>query len=118
MKALRSLEVAKSGLEPEPWTDEELAEELEHPTDKRLFAVAEALRRGWPEEKFVVLAKWAPWFGRKRRNLVDLEAEVKASPTPETLRRAKVWGFGDEYLAALTGKTEGEIRALRGPGGV
>ena len=114
MKAVRSLEVGKSGLEPEPWTDEELAEELEHPTDKRLFAVAEALRRGWSEGRITGLSKWDPWFVRKVQNLVELEAEVKANPTAEVLRRAKVWGFGDEYLAALTAKSEEEVRALRG----
>ncbi len=114
MKAVRSLEIGKAGLEPEPWADEELREELEHPTDKRLFAVAEALRRGWSAEKIAYLTKWDPFFVQKMRNLVDLEAEVKASPTREVLRRAKVAGFGDEYLAMLTGKSEEDIRALRG----
>ena len=115
MKAIRSLEIGRAGLEPEPWSDEDLAEELEHPTDERLFAVAEALRRGWPVEKIVDLSAWDRFFVEKMRNLVLLESEVRIRPSPDVLRRAKVWGFGDEYLADLAAKTEEEIRALRGP---
>ncbi len=115
MKAVRSLEIGKSGLEPEPWADEDLLEELERPTDKRLFAVAEALRRGWSIEKITGLTKWDRFFIEKMRNLIVLEEEIKSDPTREVLRRAKVYGFGDEYLAALTAKPEEEVRALRGP---
>jgi carbamoyl-phosphate synthase large subunit len=115
MKAVRSLEIGKAGLEPEPWTDEDLAEELAHPTDKRLFAVAEALRRGWGVEKIVDLSQWDAFFVEKMRNIVTMEAEVKANPSADVLRRAKVWGFGDEYLGLLTGKPEEEVRTLRGP---
>ncbi|TLZ49561.1 MAG: carbamoyl-phosphate synthase large subunit, partial [Methanobacteriota archaeon] len=115
MKAVRSLEVGKAGLEPETWTDEDLIEELEHPTDKRLFAVAEALRRGWAVPKVCGHTKWDRFFVEKMANLVALEAEVKATPTREVLRRAKVAGFGDEYLALLAMKSEEDIRQLRGP---
>ena len=115
MKAVRSLEIGKAGLEAEPWTDEDLVEELEHPTDKRLFAVAEALRRGWAAEKVVDLSQWDAFFVEKMRNLVALESEVRAHPSSDVLRRAKVWGFGDAYLASLAAKTEEEIRDLRGP---
>jgi len=115
MKAVRSLEIGKAGLEPEPWTDEDLFEELERPTDKRLFAVAEALRRGWAVSKICGLSRWDRFFVEKMANLVALEGEVKAGATREVVRRAKVAGFGDEYLAALAAKTEEEIRALRGP---
>src|SRR3990172_557412 len=94
MKAVRSLEIGKSGLEPEPWTDEELAQELEHPTDERLFGVAEALRRDWSEARVAELTRWDPWFIRKMRNLVNMEAEVRANPTADVVRRAKVGGFG------------------------
>jgi len=115
MKAVRSLEIGKAGLEPEPWTDADLIEELEHPTDKRLFAVAEALRRGWAVETIVRLAKWDRFFVEKMANLIAIEADVKRNPTRDVVRRAKVAGFGDEYLAALTAKSEEDIRALRGP---
>src|SRR3990172_4131433 len=115
MKAVRSLEIGKAGLEAEPWTDDDLAEELERPTDERLFAVAEALRRGWSVEKIADLSRWDPFFVEKMSNLVVLEAEVRANPAPEVIRRAKVRGFGDEYLSDLAAKTEGEIRDLRGP---
>ena len=90
MKAVRSLEVGKAGLEPEAWTDEALIEELEHPTDKRLFAVAEALRRDWAVSKICGLSRWDRFFVEKMANLVALEEDVKASPTREVLRRAKV----------------------------
>jgi len=114
MKAVRSLEVGKAGLEPEPWSDEELREELEHPTDKRVFAVAEALRRGWPVEKIALLSAWDQFFVEKVRNIVDAERVLIATRgTKEAVTAAKALGFGDEYIASLTGLGEEQVRARR-----
>ena len=114
MKALRSLEVGKVGLEPEPWTEEALIQELREPTDKRIFAVAEALRRGYTVEKVAALTAWNPFFVEKMRNLVGMEAGLKAGPlTPALADDAKRLGFGDEYIGLLAGVPEPEIRRMR-----
>ncbi len=113
-KAVRSLEIGRVGLDRDPRTDEELREDLEHPTDRRLFAIAEALRRGWGIEKVAGFTAWDPFFVRKIRNLVELEERLRGPrPTRPLLAEAKRLGFSDAQLAALTGWTEDRVRRAR-----
>src|SRR5256712_454434 len=114
MKALRSLEVGKVGLEPEPWSDDDLIRELRQPTDKRIYAVGEALRRGYAIEKIAALTAWNPFFIRKIANLVAMEERIrKGSLDKVSLADAKRMGFGDEYLGPLAGAIEHKVRELR-----
>ena len=114
MKALRSLEVGKVGLEAEPWSDDDLVRELRQPTDKRIYAVGEALRRGYALEKIAALTAWNPFFIRKIANLVAMEERIKKDPlNKSSLRDAKRMGFGDEYLGLLAGAKEHRVRELR-----
>src|SRR2546426_637009 len=46
LKAVRSLEVDRVGLDSGPATDDEIVRELKEPTSERIFSIAEALRRG------------------------------------------------------------------------
>src|SRR5881409_585500 len=62
MKALRSLEVGKVGLDSGPATDDEIVRELKEPTSERIFSIAEALRRGFAPEKIAALTDWDPFF--------------------------------------------------------
>src|SRR2546428_4435973 len=114
MKALRSLEVGKVGLEAEPWSDDDLVRELRQPTDKRIYAVGEALRRGYALEKIAALTAWNPFFIRKIANLVAMEERIKRDPlNKSSLGEAKRMGFGDEYLGLLAGAKEHRVRELR-----
>ena len=65
MKAIRSLETDRIDLEPENWNDKELEQELTVATDKRLYAIAEAIRRGMTIEQIADLTKWDEFFVRK-----------------------------------------------------
>ena len=113
-KAVRSLEIGRIGLEPDPRSDEELREDLEHPTDQRLFAIAEALRRGWGVEKIAGLTAWDPFFLLKIRNLVEMEGRLRTKRlSKELLAEAKGLGFSDAQIAALTGWSEARIRRAR-----
>src|SRR2546426_8019089 len=117
MKALRSLEVGKVGLEPEPWAEDDLIRELREPTDKRIYAVAEALRRGYPVEKIAALTAWNPFFIRKVENLTAVEKRLQEGPlTPDLVNEAKGQGFGDEYIGALAGVVEHRVRGMRRKG--
>src|SRR3989454_5106222 len=108
MKALRSLEVGKVGLEAEPWSDDDLVRELRQPTDKRIYAVGEALRRGYALEKIAALTAWNPFFIRKNANLVAMGERIKKDPlNKRSLRDAKRMGFGDEYPGLLAGAKGG-----------
>ena len=114
LKAVRSLEIGKDGLDSEPWPDEELRKLLETPTDRRLFAMAEAIRRGWPVSKLADLTSWDPFFIRKIANLVDLEKRIRShSPSKATLAEAKAAGFSDAYLGRITDRTELQVRQRR-----
>lgn len=113
LKGLRSLEIGVKGLDRFEFTDEELEEELVHATDRRIFAIAEALRKGWDVEKVADLAKWDVFYVKKIRNVVEMEKRLKASVDAETLREAKYMGFSDETIAEIRGTDSMEIRKLR-----
>ena len=114
LKAVRSLEIGRVGLESDACTDEELREALEHPTDGRLFAIAEALRRGWGVEKTADLTAWDPFFLRKIANLVEMEDRLRARrPSKTLLAEAKRLGFSDAHIASLSARSETSVRRSR-----
>jgi carbamoyl-phosphate synthase large subunit len=115
-KAVRSLEQDRWGLALDrPATVDELRQLVRVPNPDRLFAIAEAYRRGISTADLHALSKIDPWFLENIREIVAFEAEVArtALTSPATLRKAKQLGFADRRLATLTGTTELEIRALR-----
>lgn len=113
LKGLRSLEIGVKGLDRFEFTDEELEEELVHATDRRIFAIAEALRKGWTVEKVADLAKWDIFYVKKIRNIIEMEKRLKESFDEETLREAKFMGFSDETIAEIRGVDSLEIRRTR-----
>ena len=119
LKAVRSLEVDRVALEPEKWTTPELIAELVEPSDKRLYALAEALRRGFQPATISDLTKWDVFWLHKLQNILSLETAVRKEHQKRghlsvpTLREAKRLGFSDEYLADLCGETEEAITAQR-----
>lgn len=79
MKAIRGLEVRQKDLRHpkfESMSDEDLTEALRIPTDERLWAVADAIRRGWSPENIQKISKIDPWFLRKMENLIDVERRL------------------------------------------
>ena len=106
MKAVRSIETGRVGLEPEGWSDAALVSELVEPTNDRLFAIAEALRRGYQVSTIADLTKWDIFFIHKIRNLVETERLIK-STGPQILedegqlRHIKQLGFSDASIASL-----------------
>ncbi|MCL2608244.1 MAG: carbamoyl-phosphate synthase large subunit [Methanomassiliicoccaceae archaeon] len=113
LKGVRSLEVGVIGFDKLSITDEEIKEELRNATDKRLFVIAEAIRRGMGTEEVADITKWDHFFVLKIKNIVDMENKLKGQLTTELLRRAKEMGFADKTIAELSGKKENEIRAMR-----
>ncbi len=118
LKGLRSLEIGVKGLDRVEMSDEEMEDELVHATDKRIFVIAEALRKGWSVEKVADLAKWDTFYVKKIRNIIEMEKRIAASLDTETLRDAKFMGFSDETIADIRGTDSLEIRALRSSQGI
>ncbi len=118
MKALRSLEQHVDSLIYEDLgeQDEEvIRKELYRVDDRRIFVVAEAIRRGISLEEIHDITKIDLWFLDKISNIVKEEkilAEAKEL-TKEILFEAKRLEFPDKVIGQLTGKTEKEIKELR-----
>lgn len=117
MKAIRSLEQHVESLLDYDFTDlsdEELEEQLNVVDDRRIWVIAEALRRKFPYEKIHNITKIDIWFIDKIAILVEMEEALRTQPlTKELLAEAKRIEFQDKLIAKLTGKTEQEIYDLR-----
>ena len=117
MKALRSLEQHVDSLMSYDFTDlseEELTEALNRVDDRRIFVIAEALRRGNSYDEINKITQIDKWFFDKLAILVEMEEALKSQPlTKELLAEAKRIEFPDTVIAKLTGKTEEEIHDLR-----
>jgi carbamoyl-phosphate synthase, large subunit len=116
MKAVRSLDIDKDfGYTGKytVWTDEEIKNLLLNPTDERLFAIYQALKRGVSPEDISAITGIEPYFLYRIQNIVLMEAEIRKDLNPETLRKAKRTGFTDEQIAAFVGKSREEITDMR-----
>ena len=122
MKALRSLEQNIYSLRYGNYsslTTEEIHSELKQVDDRRLFVIAEAIRRGISYEEIHQITKIDLWFIDKLAILVEQERELEEGAlTPELLGEAKRLGFPDRVIAQLTGTPEEEIKALRKQNGI
>ncbi|HED38264.1 MAG TPA: carbamoyl-phosphate synthase large subunit, partial [Ignavibacteria bacterium] len=98
-------------------TFKNLDEELAVPTDKRIFAIAQALVRGYSVEKIHDLTKINKWFLYKMKNIVDTEKILKKKRLNKIdyslMKEAKQKGFSDLQLASLTNSSEFEVRRYR-----
>jgi len=120
LKAVRSLEIDQMGLESEDWTEPAMEEELKNATDRRLFAMAEAIRRGKTNEWICKLTDWDPFFVEKIRNIIVMEKKLigHESIPMDLLDKAKRMGFSDEYIAHITKKNEVQLRKQRKSHGI
>ena len=117
MKAIRSLEQHVDSLIVnyyEGFTDEDIKDELQKVDDRRIFLIAEAIRRGITPEYIHSITKIDEWFIDKIERLVRCELRLKNEElTRELLFDAKRMEFPDKVIANLTGKTEKEIYERR-----
>ncbi|WP_027484966.1 carbamoyl-phosphate synthase large subunit [Rhodanobacter sp. OR87] len=122
-KALRGLEIGKTGLNPtglDLGTDDGLAvlkRELREPRPDRVFHLADAFRAGLSLEEVFNLSRVDPWFLAAFEDIVLTEAEITrqgitALDAPR-LRELKRLGFADARIAELIGTDEAAVRHLR-----
>ena len=76
---------------------DDLDHELSHPTDLRIFAIAQALEEGYTIERIYELTKIDPWFLERLKNIVDYKAVAKAL------------GFSDFQIARFVLHPEGTM---------
>ena len=122
MKAIRSLEQHVDCLMSYDFThldDEELTGQLAVVDDRRIWVIAEALRRGFSYDKIHEITRIDKWFIDKLCILTEMETALKTQPlTAELLKEAKRIEFPDNVIARLTGKTEEEIKDMRYANGI
>ena len=117
MKAIRSLEQHVDSLMSYDFTAltrEEILKQLEVVDDRRIWLIAEALRKGISYEEIHAITKIDVWFIDKLAILVEMEQALKEEElTEELLKEAKRLEFPDSVIARLTGRSEEAIRDLR-----
>eukprot|EP00743_Colponemidia_sp_Colp-15_P006014 GILK01006463.1.p1 GENE.GILK01006463.1~~GILK01006463.1.p1 ORF type:complete len:1511 (+),score=315.38 GILK01006463.1:81-4535(+) len=95
-----------------------LDDALVNATDKRLFAIAKAMKHGYSVDRIHSLTKIDKWFLSKLVNIIDIEKHMRSSFTldkftADTIRQAKRFGFSDKQIAHAVNSTELDVRALR-----
>ena len=117
MKAIRSLEQHVECLMDYNFselTDDQLEDQLHVVDDRRIWVIAEALRRGISYDHIHDITKIDKWFIDKIAIIVEMENALKSEPlTPELLKAAKRIEFPDTVISRLTGKSEEEIKQMR-----
>jgi len=122
-KALRGLEIGKTGLNPtglDISTEDGLAvlkRELREPRPDRVFHLADAFRAGLSLEEVHNLSRVDPWFLAAFEDIVLTEAEVTeqglAAIDEPRMRELKRLGFSDARVAELLYTDEAAVRHLR-----
>ena len=81
-----------------------LDNELQNPTDLRIFAIAQALEEGYTVERIEELTKIDVWFLERLKHIVDIKHELQKyndldSLPDSLLKEAKVAGFSDFQIS-------------------
>ncbi len=112
-KALRMTGETSTGLETDREFDD-LEKELAEPTDKRIYAIGTALRKGMSVDQIHETTKISKWFLHRIKKIVDAERRLKSGKLDTAmLREAKKLGFCDRHIGELKGLTEQQVRTKR-----
>jgi carbamoyl-phosphate synthase large subunit len=116
-KAIRMLDIGLNGFACNELIFENLDEEIAKPTDRRLFAIAQAFQAGYTVEQVHALSKIDNWFLYKMKNIIDMEAELKGKELGklsfDVFKEAKQKGFSDKQIGLLTSAQEFDVRKRR-----
>ena len=122
MKAIRSLEQHVDSLMSYDFTgltDDELEKQLAVVDDRRIWVIAEALRRGVKYEHIHEITKIDLWFIDKIAILVEMENRLKTEElTVDLLKEAKRIEFPDKVISQLTDIDEADIKKMRYDNGI
>ncbi|WFD32241.1 Carbamoyl-phosphate synthase [Malassezia sp. CBS 17886] len=117
-KAIRSIDPAFEGFGAnEHVAAAEVDEELASPTDRRVFAVANALARGDSVARIHAASRIDRWFLYKLKGIIDTAAALERNSAAELprslLRQAKQLGFSDRQIARCVASAELAVRRRR-----
>ena len=115
-KALRMLDIAVKGLDPDAFRFQDIRSELQNATPLRIFAVAQALRDAVAVDEIHEITGIDRWFLKAIEKIVRMHDSLARArpPLPErTLRAAKGLGFSDQAIEKLTNSPAGTVRQAR-----
>ncbi|MBQ9103880.1 MAG: carbamoyl-phosphate synthase large subunit [Clostridia bacterium] len=122
LKSVRSLEIGATHLHIPKFdgmTTEEIKEYIKEFKADNIFAVTELLRRGVSVEELHEITKITELFLESFKKIVEMENFLKTcEKTPENIKKAKVMGFADKYIAKLWNTTEKSIYDIRKQNGI
>ena len=117
LKGIRSLESGENHIYHPKFNDMTVDEMLEYISKFRsdnIFAIAELFYHGVSVEKIYELTQITPYFLNAIKNIVDMEETLKLHVGDALwLKKAKVMGFSDKYIARLWKQTELDVFNLR-----
>lgn len=113
-KALRMVDPGVKGFQPRGtnMSRKEIIEELQRPTDKRVFAIAQVMESGeMPNEEITDNSNIDPWFLSRLKKISDFRNSIKkkalSSIDHATMLEAKKLGFSDVQLGMILNGTDG-----------
>ena len=126
LKALRSLEVNREGVEPNHRLQEgiePLKALLARPTFNQISQITDAIRLGVSLEEIHQITKIDPWFLHQFQQIVQMETDLSKAPQDlednlDLLREAKKSGYSDRQIARITKRPKNELATLRKANGI
>jgi carbamoyl-phosphate synthase large subunit len=116
-KAIRMLDTGANGLVGNEMFFEDIERAVTEPTDKRIFAIAQAIKSGYSIDQIHALSKVDRWFLYKLKSIIDIEADLKKytldNMPVDVLRTSKQAGFSDRQIADVYGRMAKEVREKR-----
>ncbi|KAH9882058.1 hypothetical protein J1614_001230 [Plenodomus biglobosus] len=121
-KAIREIDPSNLGFNETAAALMEIDQELQTPSDQRLFAIANAMKSGYSVDKIWELTKIDKWFLSRLKALSDFEKSMSSydtnSITMPLLKQAKALGYSDRQLAKFWASNELAVRRVRVDAGI
>ena len=120
-KAIRSIDFGNLGFN-DTNALMSIDQELQTPSDQRLFAIANAMHSGYTVDKVWEMTQIDKWFLYKLKGLSDfgkfMNTFNSSSIPPSLVLKAKQIGFSDRQLARFWSSTELAVRRIREEAGI
>ncbi len=117
LKSIRSLEIGVNHVWMQKFENmsvEDMLEYIKEFRDDNIYAICQLMRKGISLEKLHEITMITPFFLEKFKNIVDFESVIAENKMDvQTLKKAKVMGFSDPFIAKLWGVPEIEVYNLR-----
>ncbi|KAF2797829.1 aspartate carbamoyltransferase [Melanomma pulvis-pyrius CBS 109.77] len=121
-KAIRCIDLNNLGFNETTAALMVIDQELQTPSDQRLFAIANAMKSGYSVDKIWEMTKIDKWFLSRLKGLSDFEKSMSnydtVSITKPLIKQAKQLGYSDRQLAKFWGSNELAVRRARIDAGI